>query len=171
MVTFVLNGHYEWLDSDILNVMSHKIANDTLFMVSYPPRNDTKTHFKGEGDPMRNFEKSDGKWRSVNQQTPCLTCASPWCKYKLNKNTVKSIVEEEKTNDDGHTHRQKRFKCYVACAHHILINDNVGYRILLGYFILKFVRATFRENDPKSYTGFKHGNEIHQYPGNSSDSS
>ena len=66
---------------------------------------------------------------------------------------------------------KERFICYVACAHHILNDDNAGYIIRLENCILKFVRAAFPENDPESYISFKYGKEIHQYPGNESDTS
>ena len=55
MVTFVLNGHYEWLDSDLLNVMSYKYANRTLQIVSYPPVHPTKSRYKRDTSPMRDF--------------------------------------------------------------------------------------------------------------------
>ena len=48
MVTFVLNGRYEWLESDLLNLMRYNFNNDTLQIVSYPPLNDEKTRYKGE---------------------------------------------------------------------------------------------------------------------------
>ena len=85
MVTFVLNGHYEWLDSDLLNVMSYKYANRTLRIVSYPPVNPTKSRYKRDTSPMRDFENTEGKWTIINHHDACLTCASPWCLYKNNK--------------------------------------------------------------------------------------
>ena len=171
MVTFVLNGHYEWLDSDLLNVMSYKYANRTLQIVSYPPVNPTKSRYKRDTSPMRDFQNTEGKWTIINHHDACLTCASPWCLYMNNKKTVDNIVEEVKNTNVHEKNNTKRFNCYVACARHILEDDNTGNRIRLGYCILKFVRAAFPENDPNDYTGFKYGKEIHQYPGNESDTS
>ena len=96
MVTFVLNGHYKWLDSDLLNVMSYKYRNDTLQIVSYPPPNNKQSRFSGKKGPMRDFEKTDGRWTIINHRDSCLTCASPWYRYKNNKETVDNIIEEQK---------------------------------------------------------------------------
>ena len=96
MVTFVLNGHYGWLDSDMLNVMSYKFANDTLQIVSYPPLNDKKARYKGDREPMKDFKKTDGKWTIINHRDPCFTCASPWYHYKNNKDMADGIIKEEK---------------------------------------------------------------------------
>jgi hypothetical protein len=171
MVTFVLNGQYEWLDSDLLNVMSYKYDNRTLTIVSYPPVNPSKSRYKRDTSPMRDFQNTEGKWTIINHQDACLMCASPWCLYKNNKQIVDNIIEEQKNTNVHDKHNKKRFNCYVACARRILEDANAGNRVRLGYCILKYVRAAFPENDPNDYTGFKYGKEIHQYLGNESDTS
>ena len=49
----------------------------------------------------------DGKWTIIKHENPCLTCASPWCNYKQNKDAVDSIIEEVIKKDDRDTHRKK----------------------------------------------------------------
>ena len=88
-----------------------------------------------------------------------------------NEDAVKTIVDAQKSKASGYADMRKRFRRYLSYAHHILKNYNVGYKIRLGYCILKFVRVAFPENDPQAYTGFKYGRGICQYSENSSDSS
>ena len=123
--------------------MSYKYANRTLRIVSYPPVNPTKSRYKRDTSPMRDFENTEGKWNIINHHDACLTCASPWCLYKNNKATVDNIIKEQKNTSMQDKHKTKRFNCYVACARHIPHDDNTGNR-------LRLCEGAFPENDPKA---------------------
>ena len=45
-----------------------------------------------------------------------------------------------------------------------------GYRVRLGWCIENIVRTTFPEEDPTEYTGFRYGEDMRPYKGDSSDS-
>ena len=100
-VTFNLSGHYEWLNTQILNVVSGVFNDECLSSISFPPTNTKKMKYKGERGLFRHFEKENGEWTFINHKNPCLQCASPWCKFKKNKQKVVDIVNKKKSEGNA----------------------------------------------------------------------
>ena len=169
-VTFVTAGHYEWLDTKLSNTLSGVFDDASLNFISFPPTNDKRMRYHGPMDPLRHFEKVDGKWSFRKHKNPCFQCGSPWCKFKKHHKMVIDIVDEKKNNGKPGSNKQKRFQCYVGIANNILRDTDLGFRIRLGWCVTNYVRGAFPEEEEENYTGFKYGKNMCPYPGDSSDS-
>ena len=171
MVTFALAGHYEWLDTELLNTMTGVFNDETLNLISLPTQNDKKLKYRGEKDPMRNIDKQDGKYVIRKHKNPCMACGSPWCKFKKNTEAIINIVDERKADKNGESNKQKRFKCYIEIAHAAKEATNQGFRMRLGWCVENYVRSAFPKLPEDEYTGFKYGGkDMRPYAGDSSDS-
>ena len=61
-VTFALYGHYEWDPNDMMNHSNGKFEDMYLNIIAYPPTDNKLRRNFGDKDPLRHFEKGDGKW-------------------------------------------------------------------------------------------------------------
>ena len=171
-VTFVVSGHYKWKETAMLNTVSGKYKKHLLKIISFPPRDTKPMKYRGKTDPLRHFVKGHGKWDLRNHKNPCMDCGSPWCEYKKHKKDVEKIVSDTKTQqkEEELTNKEARYKCYVLCANVAFDGTEPGYRMRLGWCIENIVRTTFPEENPSKYTGFRYGEDMRPYEGDSSDS-
>ena len=65
-----------------------------------------------------------------------------------------------KKNGKPGSNKQKRFQCYVGIAENILKDNNQGFRMLLGWCVMNYVRGAFPEENEENYTGFKYGSNM-----------
>ena len=170
MVTFALAGHYEWLDTELLNTMTGVFNDEFLNLISLPTNNDKKLKYRGEKDPMRNIDKQNGKYVIRKHKNPCMGCGSPWCKLKKNREAITNIVNNKKADGNRESNKQKRFKCYVEIANEVNEETNQGFRMRLGWCVENYVRSAFPKLPEEEYTGFKYGKNMCPSPAHSSDS-
>ena len=90
-VTFVVSGHYQWKETDMLNTVSGKYKKNLLNIISFPPRDTKPIKYRGKTDPLRHFVKGHGKWDLRNHKNPCIDCGSPWCEFKKHKKMWKKL--------------------------------------------------------------------------------
>ena len=150
-VSFVIAGHYEWLDKNGPNMLQSKYHHKTLMHMAAAPTDLTERDGLGEDDFTRWFTRTGRGWRVKHHEDPCYGCGSPWCLVHEDRKGVKKLIAEVGACTRSMPNA-KRYRCYrevIARKYGVL-----GYqqRKSTGWCFETKAREAFP--DP-SFTGFK----------------
>lgn len=152
LVEFIVAGEYVWQNKNTQNTVQKVVHNNSLTQVVLPPNELHNTRIESLKEINKWFKVGPMGWEIKKFEDPCVTCGSPYCFFKNNKNTLNAIVIRVK-HLEHLTNKERRHQAYFDGVKSVYPAGTRGVRRRLGYCFVEMVRGVFPDEE---YKGFRY---------------
>ena len=153
LVEFVLAGEYKWCNKRGQNTIFKVVKTKDLTLKSLPSSLFQNPFQQVTADYHKWFEQTEHNgWKVMIFRNPCLTCGSPYCMYKNNKDVLMATIRKVDKLDNI-SNAGKRQRAYFDGVKAVYPHLGKGNRVRLGFCFVESVRGVFPDEE---YKGFRY---------------